>query len=112
MRRFLVRTFLMLLCGREVLAQTLAEAARKEAERRKVLELQGIEGKVISRESLAGNSGATVSTSKLPRDTRRAGPARSPVENRRNVTSFRSALLRLDQNIRQYEDRLAALKVR
>jgi predicted RNase H-like nuclease (RuvC/YqgF family) len=107
-----VPMFVTLLCGRMVLAQSLAEAARREAERRKSLEQQGIEGKVISAESLGRNLGAAVSTSKLPATGRKPVPGRPSAENRRSVASYRSALLRLDRNIRQCEDRLAALKRR
>jgi len=104
--------FLLLLFGGEVLAQSLAEAARKEAERRKILEQQEIKGKVINSESLERNSGAAVSTSKLPGGPGRPGPGLPSASDRRTVVSYRSALLRLDQNIRQGEDRLAALKRR
>ena len=112
MKHFLMPLFVLLLCTCNVFAQSLAEAARKEAERRKSLTEQGIEGKVISSESLGGNSGAAVSTSKLPRRPGRPAPERAAGEVRRNPASYRSALLRLDQNIRQCMDRLAALRVR
>jgi hypothetical protein len=107
-----VPMFLLFLCGGDVLAQSLAEAAQKEAERRKALKQQGIEGKVISSESLEENSGAAVSTSKIPKSPGKPAAGRSSADGRRSAAPYRSALLKLDQTIRQCEDRLAALRVR
>lgn len=91
-------------------AQTLAEAARKEAERRKALERQGVEGKVVGMgdpASLAPNG--NLSTSGQAPDR---GPAPREVDSRGSPAYYRSRIERLDREIRQGEERLKLLKDR
>jgi len=94
--------------------QSLADAARKEAERRKNLQSQGIEGKVIkgndpSRLAPEGN----ISTSSLPTSSpghtaRRADAAIS----RRTLNSYQIELQKVDRQIRQTEERLNSVRAR
>jgi hypothetical protein len=91
--------------------QSLADVAREESERRKLLEKQGIEGKVVegSASALAPNGNLTVSTtpSETPKKTRAASP-----KNPASVRSFRTALQKLDRSIRQEEARLESRSAR
>jgi hypothetical protein len=112
MKDILMVCFVLLLSYGESVGQSLAEAARKEAERRKSLEQQGIEGKVIRSETLGRGAGANITTSKLP-ENRRAGPAREPSGGSRlSAASYRSTLRKLDHEIRRCEDRLTVLRQR
>lgn len=90
--------------------QTLAEAARKEAARRKELERQGIEGRVIGPgdpSMLAPNGSLTISV----QGTNRAAVSRE-ADNRGSPAYYRSRIERLDREIRQADERLKLLKAR
>jgi chromosome segregation ATPase len=91
--------------------QSLADVARDEAERRKLLDQQGIEAKVI--EVDAGQKGnLTISTDSPPaaRKDSQKKPARS--DGRTSVRSFRNALQKLDRAIRQNQERLESRRAR
>jgi hypothetical protein len=93
--------------------QSLTDFARQEAERRRLLEEQGIQGKVIvnNAASPASNedlSGAGVSPSK---QEKRAERSESP-KGRNSANSYRTTLQKLDRQIQQSEDRLASLQAR
>src|SRR5688572_9920752 len=90
-------------------AQSLAEAARKENERRRSLEERGISGKVIEQHDTTqhGLNGSLSVFAPVPASRR----AEKPVAIERGApNSFRKALQDLDRAIRQGEDRLALLK--
>lgn len=91
--------------------QSLADIAREEAERRKLLEQQGIEGKIVegSAAHLAPKGNLTVSTtpSAAPKKTRATS-----AKNQSSVRSFRAALQKLDRTIRQDEERLESRRAR
>lgn len=94
-------------------SQSLAELARKEAERRRALKEQGISGKVIESgdHALDGNSGRiTTSDSTLspsaPTSGARAG------KNADRAGSYRTRLQGLDRRIRQDEEQLRLVKAR
>lgn len=92
--------------------QSLAEAARKEAERRKALEQQGIPEKVIDGQDparLGPNGNLTLFS---PANTVHASVRSQPVRTAGTLDRFRSALEKLDREIRQAQDRLAALRDR
>lgn len=90
--------------------QSLADAARKEAERRKELAQQGVLEKVIDAQDIA-QLGAKGNLSILApaRDIR---PVRkvAPLREQASVAPYRNALQKLDREIRQLEDRLALLR--
>jgi hypothetical protein len=88
-------------------AQSLSEAARKEAERRKQLEEEGISGKIIAPPepaALGENPSASV----------RAGPVSQKPPSRSNTgsraRSFRTRLQKFDRDIQATQERIAAVK--
>ena len=92
--------------------QSLAEAARKEAQRRKALEQQGIEGKVINSDPgrpSAKDSRADDSPAPAARET--AGRMRAP-RNQPSLHALRATLQKLDREIQHGEERLALLRAR
>lgn len=92
-------------------AQSLAEAARREAERRRELDRQGVEAKVIDGNTpqLAPNGNLSTSSPApgygAPDDLERS-------VGRARPRSYRTRIQRLDREIRLAEDRIAALKER
>ena len=91
--------------------QSLADVAREEAERRRLLEQQGIEGKVFDGDAaqLAPNGNLTISTtpSALPKKERIASP-----KGQTSARSYRTALQKRDRAIRQAEERLESRRAR
>jgi hypothetical protein len=95
------------------LLQSLGDVAREEAERRRLLEQQGIEGKVIEGDGTQlaphGNLSTFTPQSSPARKTKPASDSgRSPS----SVRSYRSALQRLDRSIRQDQERLDSQRAR
>ena len=92
--------------------QSLAEAARREAERRKALERQGVEGKVI-----VFNPEPSV-PNQLSRKPSRPPPARASPSRagssvgQKPLLSLRSNLQKLDREIAQGEEKLKLLRSR
>jgi hypothetical protein len=95
-----------------LLLQSLADVARKEAERRKQIDEQGIEVKVIQRNGPPASEGNMV---------RAKSPRSAPLQNetssgargeRRSSKSYRSAIQKLDGEIRQDEMLLESLRTR
>jgi hypothetical protein len=93
--------------------QSLTDFARKEAERRRLLEEQGIQGKVIVNDTAGStsNEGASVPEASSARREKPAERSESP-KGRNSVNSYRTALKKLDQQIQQSEERLASLQAR
>jgi hypothetical protein len=93
--------------------QSLVDLAREEAERRRLLEQQGIKGKVIENNVVDsasnGNGSGATRSSALPEIT--AARSDSP-KSRPSVSRYRSALQKLDRDIQQSEDRLASRQAR
>ena len=91
-------------------AQSLADAARKETERRRSLEERGISGRVIEQHDTTrrGLNGSLSVFAPVPA----ARPAERPVSavERGAPNSFRKVLQDLDREIRQGEDRLVLLR--
>jgi hypothetical protein len=90
-----------------VCLQSLTDIAREEAQRRKLLDQQGIEAKVIIRKAAGGS-----------RDTDDS-PSVRPVVNKSHAQKdltflrrYRNALQKLDRSIRQNEDKLRLLRAR
>jgi len=90
--------------------QSLTDVAREEAQRRKELEQQGIEGKVINPDAAQGGNltVSTVSPVTAPKST----SEKSIGTGRTSLHRFRTALEKLDQTIRQDEERLASQRAR
>ena len=94
-------------------SQSLGELAKKEAERRKLLDQQGIEAKKIGQEDVAKLAAkGNVSVSSLPPDSR--PPFVSPTQPGRkpSLEKYRTELRNLDSEIRRNEERLASLRKR
>lgn len=93
--------------------QSLAEVARKEAERRQKLAQQGVQEKRIEASDPAQLApGGTIS---LSSPDPRPAPARAPAtkaEPRASLRSFQTRLQKLDRDIVQAEDRLKLLRAR
>ncbi len=114
-RRMLFRAAVALICLTQVglaAPQSLAEAARKEAERRKALEQQGVEGKVVTA-APAPAARRAEPTAPERRVTPRSGAdqAESP-RSRVSLRPLRTALQKLDRDIRQGDERLSGLRAR
>jgi len=92
--------FLMLLS-----LQSLSELAKKEAERRKLLDQQGIEAKKIDQRDHAAKGNVTLSS---------PPPKVSPAESGKkpSLERYRTLLRNLDSEIRRDEERLASLRKR
>jgi hypothetical protein len=88
--------------------QSLADVAREEAERRKALDQQGIEAKVI--ESIPQSDGGRLTLSNGPPQPK---SKESPVaKEKAQLPKTRDELQRLDRSIRQMQDRLELLRAR
>ncbi len=92
--------------------QSLGDLARKEAERRKNLEQQGVPAKVIQDIDVAkiSENGNLSVFSPAPEMKSRAQLSSSGAKG--SPVSFRNRLQKLDREIRQIEDRLAELRAR
>ncbi len=92
--------------------QSLADAARKEAERRKMLERQGIEGKIISHdaEKQRGEDNRSEAALTVPKG-KNLGQAPSS-RNLRGLESLRATLQKLSRDIQHGEERLRLLRSR
>lgn len=88
--------------------QTLGELARKEAERRRELALQGIAGKVI--ETVEPHQGNLTISYTAPKRTPTAIPSAKTESG--SARSYQSKLQSLDREIRHNEDQLKLLKAR
>jgi hypothetical protein len=90
--------------------QSLADVAQKEAERRKQIEQQGVEEKVIvgNGDLAASDGNLTVSTPSGARPLKEAANKK----NHASVQHYRSALQKLDRIIRQNEIQLESLRAR
>ena len=93
--------------------QSLAEVARKEAERRHKLDQQGIQEKRIEVANPAdlAPGGAISTSSASPGLAGASGPAQKP-EPRATLRSFQTRLQKLDRDIQASEERLKLLRAR
>jgi predicted RNase H-like nuclease (RuvC/YqgF family) len=93
--------------------QSLADIARKEAERRQWLEQQGIEGKTFERYDVPSASKKNQAKAPPPSEKPKK-PSTGSVspESRVPVGKYRTALQKLDREIRQDEQHLTLLKSR
>jgi hypothetical protein len=93
-------------------SQSLTEIAKKEAERRRLLDQQGIEARKIEQENVPGlASKGSVSLSSLPGS---GPPARLPAQTGRkpSLEQYRTGLRTFDAEIVRSEERLGALRKR
>jgi hypothetical protein len=87
--------------------QSLSDVAREETERRRLLEQQGIEAKVIVRDSGQRAVNGTIRQEKVPSSTSAKASASSKTnKDRGSARNYRSALQRLDKAILKEEGRL------
>jgi predicted RNase H-like nuclease (RuvC/YqgF family) len=94
-------------------AQSLAEIARREGERRMQLDQLGIEGKVIegNPEQLAPKGNLTVFTPKSPAHKNTPTSSASP-KSKPPIRSLRTKLQKLDREIKKGEDSIEMLRTR
>ena len=93
--------------------QSLVDVAREEAERRKRLEEQGIEARVIDENAAGLARQGNITTSTEPAASVHMPSVRSdPLKGQGSVRSYRSALQKLDRAIQQNEAQLAAKRAR
>jgi seryl-tRNA synthetase len=103
----------LLSCGQAVSLQSLADLARKEAERRKLLEQQGIEGIVIDSDRdlkrLAAKGSLSLST-----QTSQKQPSKqtAPPKSQKSLSAIHTKLEKLDNSIGEIEERIRALQER
>jgi uncharacterized protein (DUF3084 family) len=91
--------------------QSLMDFARQEAERRRQLQEQGIQAKVIVNNTAGTASSGEEAASEAPpaKANKRATRSDSP-QSHRSVGSYRTALQKLDRQIQQIEERLSSLR--
>ena len=92
--------------------QTLAEAARKEAERRKALAQQGVEGKVISDQDVRKAQSGNVTISSPAYRPQAGSPAPSSTRGGKSPQPYRTSIKKLEREIGQSEERLTMLRSR
>ena len=93
--------------------QSLVDIAREEAERRKQLEQQGIEAKVIIGNGVSLPPSGNVTTSTGPPTVPEKTSERSDApKGQASVGRYQTALKKLDREIRQTEERLASRRAR
>jgi hypothetical protein len=93
--------------------QSLTDFARQEAERRRLLEEQGIQAKVIVNNGVSSDASESAP---MP-ETISAKPAKPSMRSdsqkgKNSVARYRTALQKLEQQIQQSEERLASLRAR
>jgi ribosome-associated translation inhibitor RaiA len=93
--------------------QELADVAREEAERRRRLEEQGIEGKIIEANSATDSSKGNLTVSTMPPTKSETSHVRDNVSKKSSsIRSFQNALKKLDRTIRKEKERLETLRER
>jgi hypothetical protein len=92
--------------------QSLADVAREEAERRRRLDEQGVEARVIEEVSAGSAENGNISTFTAPEKKAKKAPDEFPAPKAKPLRSFRTALQKLDQAIRQSETRLEVQRKR
>jgi hypothetical protein len=93
--------------------QSLGDVAREEAERRRLLEQQGIEGKVIEENAAKSTSKENRASLTDPSENPKKAPAeRASSKGRVSARNYRTELQKLDRTIRQNEERLQLLRTR
>jgi hypothetical protein len=96
-----------------VTTQSLADVARKEAERRRSIDEQGIPVKRIEFTGQAqGASAGTISVSSLEKGSVSPNASAAKPEPRASLRSFQTRLQKLDRDIVQAEERLKLLRAR
>jgi DNA-binding transcriptional MerR regulator len=91
--------------------QSLADVARQEAERRKSLDQQGIEAKIIDVVPQNGGGNLAVSSGGSPAPGRTSKESASG-RGKTSVDGIRAALQKLDRSIQQTQERLESRRAR
>ena len=92
--------------------QSLADVARQEEERRKALDRQGIEAKVIESVPQDSTGNLAISSGVTSPGPQRTSKGSASAKGKGSVDGIRTALLKLDRSIRQAQDRLESLRAR
>jgi hypothetical protein len=92
--------------------QSLVEVAREEAARRKQLEQQGIEGKVIVGNGfhVAPDTGNVTTSTGTGMEVGKTPPATQDKRSDASLRQYRTTLKKLDREMQQAELRIASLK--
>jgi|WetSurMetagenome_2_1015567.scaffolds.fasta_scaffold371584_1 predicted RNase H-like nuclease (RuvC/YqgF family) len=93
-------------------SQSLAELARREAERRKALDLEGVKGKIIQDFDVRQRSGGNISTSSPSEDSRKTAEKQTAPKSGVSLKIYRAAIEKLDREIRQARKKLTAIRER
>jgi chromosome segregation ATPase len=91
--------------------QSLADVARQEAERRKSLDQQGIEAKVINAVPQSSGGNLAVSSGASP-SPQRASKESVSGKGKTSIEGIRTALQKLDRSIQQTQERLESRRTR
>ncbi|MBN1568845.1 MAG: hypothetical protein JXA73_13435 [Acidobacteria bacterium] len=93
--------------------QSLVDVAREEAERRRLLEQQGIKGRVIEGNGTSTAPSGNITTSIGPSYEPEKTSARSDSsKNQASLRRYQATLKKLDREIQKTEDRLASKRAR
>jgi hypothetical protein len=92
--------------------QSLVDVALEEAERRKQIDQQGIEVKVIERTGSVPSKGNLTTSTSPPSVPLKNEASPDSRKNRASLKSYRSSLQKLDREIRQDETRIESLRAR
>jgi hypothetical protein len=106
MNRFWLITLLLL--G----MQSLADVARREAERRRSLDQQGIEAKVLDTVPPGSGGNLAVSSGVPSPPSKRTPKGPADAKGKSSVNGIRSALQKLDRSIQQTTERLESRRAR
>ena len=111
MKNIILSAFLIcaVACG-SIAAQSLAEAARKEAERRRLLAEQGIEARVIEGDARSRTAGGNVTTFKREPETRELPAHTREPRSRAPASTYRRQLQKLARQIAECEERQTLLQ--
>jgi hypothetical protein len=92
--------------------QSLADVAREEAERRRLMDQQGIEAKVIERDYGSQAADRNQTQRDVPSSAPKKSSSSSSIKDRGSALNYRSALQKLDRSILQEERRLETKRER
>ena len=103
---------LLMLCALLSCGQSLGELGRKETERRRSIESQTGAAREVRQADLAQAGAAGNLGTFSPPPARAPAPARREEKSRDSPERYRTALRKLDREIRATEDRLTSLRAR
>jgi hypothetical protein len=97
----------MIVFGPAAGGQSLADAAKRESERRKALEAAGVESKSFVNGSMPRMSNGNVTTGAIVQNPGGRSQVQPGSKGRVSAATFRAALRKIDNDIRKCEEQLA-----